>query len=394
MLRSSPTPRIQTRCPSSRRRPGLGVLGALVLASACGPAPVETAYQWKLPLGFVEPRVPSDNPMSEAKVELGRHLFHDKRLSLNQTQACASCHQPAKAFTDGKPKAVGSTGRVHLRGALSLSNAGWRATYNWANSLLRTLEQQALVPLFNVDPIPELAMDGREDVLLARLSGDAVYPGLFAEAYPDATEPVISMGSTVRALVSFVRTIVSGNSAYDRYRNGDPSALSEAAKRGMNLFYGKANCSLCHSGITFTDAEYRPDLLPSQIPFHNEGLSNVDGLGGSPAQEPGLAVQTGAPDDVGRFRTPTLRNIALTAPYMHDGSLPTLADVIAHYADPFALDAAGQRVAASPRRDTEAQGIVLSPDERLELEAFLEALTDEDFLTDPRYVDPFVTGAP
>lgn len=361
---------------------------ALTLA-ACGP-PAGEAYPWRLPADFAPPPVPASNPMSAAKVELGRHLFHDVRLSLNQTQACASCHQPARAFTDGRGQAVGSTGQVHRRGALSLANAGYRATYNWENSLLRTLEQQAFVPLFNVDPIEELALDGHEDVLLARLGADPTYRGLFEDAFPGRP---LALELVIDGLASFVRTIVSGDSRWDRFRRGDPGALSADEQAGQALFFGAAGCAQCHSGLTLTDAEYRPDLAPSAIPFHNEGLYNVDGAGGVPELDPGLAVQTGRAEDRGRFRTPTLRNVAVTAPYMHDGSLATLDEVLAHYGEPFSLDARGQRVAASPRRDAAAQAIpALDLEQRRLLKAFLEALTDEGFLSDPRYASPF--GSP
>lgn len=388
---------------SSRNSPGevlsLGLITGLALAlagSSCGPLPSRAdggstpveSYRWALPAGFTEPPVPSFDPMSDAKVELGRHLFHDKRLSFNQTQACASCHQPALAFTDSKPKAIGSTGQVHHRGPLSLANAAWRATYNWSNSLLRTLEQQALVPLFNVDPIVELDVDGHEEVVFSRLKDDANYQALFAEAFPDRAEPVI-LSSVVYALSSFVRTLISGNSPYDRFINGDSTALSDAEKRGMNLFFGKSRCSQCHSGFTFSDAQFSPDMEPGDIPFHIEGLYNVDGKGGYPASDLGLFTQTANGADIGKFRTPTLRNIALTAPYMHDGSLPTLADVIAHYADPFALDEHGNRVAMSPRIDPKLIGIQLNADERLDLESFLGALTDVEFVNNPRFASPF-----
>jgi cytochrome c peroxidase len=352
----------------------------------------QDTYRWQLPAGFPPPFVPADNPMSAAKVALGRRLFHDKRLSLNETQACASCHQPALAFTDGKPKAVGSTGEVHKRGALSLANAAYRATYNWENTLLRDLELQALVPLFNMDPAVELAMEGHEDVLAARLAADPIYPEMFRAAYPERAAP-INVDTAVKAIAAFVRTIVSGDSPYDRFVRGDATALSAAARRGLALFEGKAQCVACHGGITFTDAEWLGTLArPLDVPMHIEGLYNVDGFGGYPFADQGLAVQTGRAEDVGRFRAPTLRNVAVTAPYMHDGSLATLADVIAHYADPFALDAAGNRVAPNPRRDAAAQGISLDAGERADLLAFLEALTDEAFLADPRYADPFAAA--
>lgn len=359
--------------------------GLIALAvCACGPQPrgADAAFTWQWPANFVEPHVPADNPMTVEKVELGRALFYDVRLSLNQTQACASCHQQALAFTDGRPRAIGSTGQVHTRGALSLVNAAWRTTYNWANGLLRTLEQQALVPLFNIDPIPELAMDGHEDVLLARLQGDDAVRLLFERAFPEQAQP-ISLRSTVFALACFVRSIVSADSPYDRFLAGDPLALDEPQRRGLTLFFGKARCSSCHSGIGLTDAQ------SSEQPFHLEGLYSVDSRGDYPDSDRGLFAQTAAIDDIGKFRTPTLRNIALTAPYMHDGSLQTLAQVIAHYADPFSLDATGAPVAMNPRLDPSLRGLSLSADERSDLEAFLNALTDQTLITDPRYQSPF-----
>lgn len=350
----------------------------------CGPVPTEGdgSFTWQLPAHFAPPKVPDDNPMTADKVELGRHLFYDVRLSLNQTQACASCHQQALAFTDGKPQAVGSTGLTHTRGALSIVNAGWRTTYNWANGLLRTLEQQALVPLFNIDPIPELGMDGHEDVLLDRLEGDPTYRALFAQAFPQQSQP-ISLRSAVFALASFVRSIVSGDSPYDQYLQGHRDAVDAAQQRGLALYFGKARCSSCHSGLGLTDAQSAAE------PFHIEGLYNLDARGDYPESDRGLFAQTVALEDIGKFRTPTLRNIALTAPYMHDGSVKTLAEVIAHYADPFSFDGDHARVAMNPRLDPALRGIVLSADERSDLEAFLNALTDQTLLTNPRYQSPF-----
>jgi cytochrome c peroxidase len=376
----------------------LPILAAALAAAACAggdggqDAAAQAAYAWQLPAGFPVPPVPADNPMSEAKVSLGRRLFHDRRLSLNETQACSTCHQQARAFTDGKARAVGSTGEVHKRGALSITNAAYRATYNWENSLLRTLEQQALVPLFNMDPAVELGMDGHEDVLLARLAADPEYPAMFRAAFPERAE-AISLQTTVFAVAAFARTIVSGDAPYDRWRSGDAGAMSASALRGLALFEGKARCVGCHGGLTFTDAEWTPGMDPGAVPFHNEGLYDVDGAGGYPPEDPGLALQTGRAEDVGRFRAPTLRNVAVTAPYMHDGSLATLAEVIDHYAEPFSLDGAGNRVAPNPRRDLLVRDIVLDAGERADLLAFLEALTDEALLTDPRYADPFAVAS-
>ncbi|HSP81035.1 MAG TPA: cytochrome c peroxidase, partial [Myxococcaceae bacterium] len=218
--------------------------GLLLLAVACGER--EAPYEWKLPAGFPEPAVPEDNPMSEAKVELGRLLFYDVRLSENGTQSCASCHEQARAFTDGRTTALGSTGEHHRRNSMSLTNVAYASSLTWANPHFQTLEGQALVPIFGEDPV-ELGMAGKEDVLLQRLAEDARYPGLFAAAFPEEKAP-ISMTSVVRAIAAFERTLISGNSPYDRYvLGGEVEAMSESAKRGMDLFFSeRLECFHCH----------------------------------------------------------------------------------------------------------------------------------------------------
>lgn len=366
-------------------------LPAFLAAAAlgCGGDASTTApYVWTLPAGFTAPRVPADNPMSEAKVALGRRLFHDQRLSADETLACAGCHKQALAFTDGRPRAIGIRGDTHKRGAPSLVNAAYLATYNWENSLLRTLESQALVPLFGEDPSIELGMAGHEQDLLARLAADADYPDLFRSAYPGTTDP-ITLDHAIKAIASFVRTIVAAESAYDHHRLGDATALLESARRGLALFESaRTGCRHCHPGLTFTDSYWTADLTVAELPFHCDGLYDEDATGAYPVDDQGLVVQTGRPGDMGHFRAPSLRNVAVTAPYMHDGSIATLGEVIDHYA-------AGGRARAynegrpNPHQDAVVAGFSLSPDERADLVAFLESLTDGRLLSDPRFADPF-----
>ncbi len=371
------------------------LLGAL-LAVSCGgeappaPPPAPT-YDWKLPAGFPEPFVPEDNPMSEEKVQLGRHLFYDTRLSGSGTQSCASCHEQQRAFSDGKATPIGSTGDLVPRNSPGLANVAYLSTYTWANPVLETLETQAMVPLFNELPT-ELGLTPRLDEVLQRLRADARYPELFRAAFPDSAEPV-GKDAIVKALASFQRTLLSGGSPYDRYLQGDNTAMSPAAKRGMELFFGeRAECYHCHSGPHLTNSFRAKGSWSAGVEFFNTGLFNVGGRGAYPPDNPGLFEFTHKAKDQGRFRVPPLRNVALTAPYMHDGSLATLEAVIDHYTSggrnvtegPFAGDGR-----ANPNKDPLVRPFTLTPQERADLVAFLESLTDTDFLQDPRFSNPW-----
>ncbi|HMC82332.1 MAG TPA: cytochrome c peroxidase, partial [Candidatus Polarisedimenticolia bacterium] len=202
------------------------------------PPPASPSYPWRLPRGFPVPRVPADNPMSEAKVELGRRLFYDRALSGNGTFACATCHRQELAFTDGRARAVGSTGEPHPRGALSLANVAYAATLTWVDPDLSRLEDQVLTPMFNQDPV-ELGLAGRTGEMLERLRSDPRYPGMFVNAFPGESEPV-TLRNVARALACFERTLLSGDSPYDRLvYGGDTGALSESALRGMKLFFSE-----------------------------------------------------------------------------------------------------------------------------------------------------------
>lgn len=343
------------------------------------------SFTWKLPQGFPRPKVPTDNPMSDEKVELGRRLFYDKRLSGNQTQSCASCHKQERAFADERAVGLGSTGELHTRGPMSLANVGYNATLTWGHPGMLALERQAQVPIFGDTPI-ELGMRSIGD-LEARLRAVPEYVPLFAAAYPNDPQP-ITLLHVQQALGVFQRTMISGDSPYDRYLHGDTSALSEAAKRGMIFVTTNEDhrfeCNHCHGGFAFTDQavyEGMPDL-GARPPFHQTGLYDIDGQGGYPAPNRGAFEISLDPKDMGMFKAPTLRNIALTAPYMHDGSLQTLSDVIDHYAK-------GGRARNQGRTDPLLQPFTITDQEKADIIAFLEALTDPTFLTDPRFSDPW-----
>jgi cytochrome c peroxidase len=349
-------------------------------------------YEWNLPDGLPLPVVPADNPMSEAKVALGRRLFYDARLSVNGATSCATCHVQRLAFTDGRAQAVGATGELHPRGSMTLVNAAYSARLTWANHLLDTLEVQALTPMFGEQPI-EMGMAGREASVIEMLRNDEHYRDAFPEAFAGDSDPY-SILNTVRALASFVRTIVSFDSPYDRYLSGDSEALTAGQVRGMNLFFSeRLECFHCHGGFNFTDSSTHSDTLMQSVGFHNNGLYNIGGSGHYPPDNTGLYDLTGERRDMGRFKAPTLRNIAVTAPYMHDGSIATLSGVIEHYErggrvmeeGPYAGD--GSR---SPYRSEFVQGFDLTPGERANLLAFLDALTDESVLQDPSLSNPSI----
>lgn len=290
--------------------------------------------------------------MSADKVRLGRLLFYEPLLSVTGQHSCASCHVQALAFTDGKARAVGATGELHARSAMSLTNVAYNSAFAWVEPGTASLEAQLLQPLFNEHPL-ELGLAGREHAVLESLASRRVYREGFARAFPDAAAP-LSIGNLVRALASFVRTLISGRSAFDRYVFDDErAALDESARRGMALFFSeRIGCDRCHAGINFAGPITHAGAPRVAAPF----------------------VATGA----GRFRVPTLRNVAASAPYMHDGSLATLEAVIEHYA-------AGGRPAP---KDERLRGFTLSETEKAELVAFLRSLTDSEFLADRAFGPP------
>jgi cytochrome c peroxidase len=282
---------------------------------------------------------------------LGRYLFYDNRMSVNRTQSCSSCHRQELAFTDGRAVSIGATGESHTRSAMSLVNVAFSAVLTWSDPTIRSLEKQALVPVLGRHPV-ELGLFGHEEEFLQVLRGDPIYCERFPKAFGSAQDP-FTIENVARAIAAFERTIVSARSAYDRYHyGGEGDAISEAAKRGEAVFFTDpvAGCYRCHSGFNFSDGLY-----------HNTALS---------------------PGEARKFKTPTLRNVALTAPYMHDGSVGTLADAIDNYA-------AGGRAPGNPHKDPRLRGFAMTPQNKKDLLAFLDTLTDHELLHDVRFSNPW-----
>lgn len=382
-----------------------------VLPAACGgggggaapPDPVPPGgFDLRLPAGFPQPELPGDEPLSEARVALGRMLFYDERTSVNREGSCASCHEQRFAFTDRRALAVGPTGETHPRNAMSLTNAVYNARQNWANPNTTDLRAQAIDVLLNEHPV-ELGWAGREQTMLDRLRGDPAYVDAFFAAFPDDPDP-FTLDRVARAYAAFVAIMISGRSAYDRATHPvdpDPGAISESAWRGQALFFSeRLECFHCHGGFNFAQSVQHDGTVLDGIEYRNTGLYNIAGpgpgypleQGNYPAGNQGLYEFTGRASDMGRFRAPTLRNIALTAPYMHDGSIPTLRAVIVdHYARSGRVVADGPLAgdgSQSPYKDALMVGFSLTPGEVDDLLAFLESLTDWDFVCDPRFSDP------
>ena len=357
------------------------------------PSSRPATYQWDLPPWAPDPIVPPDNPMSREKVELGRHLFYDKRLSADASMSCATCHQQQKAFTDGKARSEGVDGTLGGRSAMSLANAGYLPVLTWMNPNLNSLEIQALIPIFGEHPV-EMGMAGREQLLFERLKAEPRYRKLFTEAFPNEStrgdEALYSLSTVTKALAAFQRSLVSFGSAFDQYRyEGKKEALSASAKRGESLFFGeKMECYHCHGGLNFNDNVQHSRMPFPELGFHNTGLYDIDGKGSYPKKNPGIIEITGLAGDTGKFRTPTLRNVALTAPYMHDGSIPTLAEVIrSHYAR--AGRASAKYGQPNPLRSEFLQGFEVTDEEVADLVVFLESRTDMAFVANPRHGDPW-----
>jgi cytochrome c peroxidase len=315
---------------------GLSLIFLLSL-SGCQEKPLDLA----IPDGFPEPEFPENNVPNRLRVQLGEKLFFDRNLSLDSTVSCSSCHLPERAFTDGLPLSPGIQGRLGKRNTPSILNAAYLGLIN-KDGGVKNLDLQALVPIEDENemgiPILHLA---------TRLSKDPEYVKQAQAAYGQPPNPFV----ITRALASFVRTLYSGDSPYDRYVRGDSSALSPAALQGKSLFESeRLNCAACHSGFNFTNNA-----------FENNGLYTE-------YRDIGRALITLNPADSGKFRVPMLRNVAVTAPYMHDGSLATLEDVINHY------EKAGQQPTAL--QSDKIRAFTLSVHEKKALIDYLNSLTD------------------
>ena len=317
-------------------------LALLVVPLVCCAGPAARLVEIPRGLDLYRP-IPEGNPLTGEKVALGKRLFSERLLSRDGSLSCASCHDPKRAFTDGRVVAVGVFGREGDRNVPTLINRVYGRSFFW-DGRIQSLEEQVLQPILSTNE-----MDMTVGEAVARLQSTQDY----REGFHEAFQREITGEDLARALASYVRTVLSGDSPFDRYLDGDREALSEEVQAGLRLFRGKANCIVCHVVPTFTDER-----------FHNTGVAWVDGH----LLDPGRFFVTGVDGDRGAFKTPTLREVARTAPYMHDGSFSTLEDVVEFY------NRGGNQ---NPYLDTELQPLHLTADEQAALVEFLGALSGE-----------------
>lgn len=347
--------------------------------TGCRPDPIEepidvnpsaTPYSIEIPPFFPPMDIPTDNPLTVEGIELGRFLFWEKQLSADNSMSCGTCHIPDVSFADPNPVSTGVTGAVGTRQAMALINLGWANDYFWDGRAI-TLEEQLL------DPVPNpIEMNLPWDEAISRLRADARYPEMFLAAF--GTDE-ITVDRTVKAMAQFLRIMISADSKFDRWRRGE-YFMNDSEFRGYELFLKEggdpeivqggefgADCFHCHgeAGLQFTD------YLP-----HNNGLD-------SEFTDLGVGGITGNPSDYGKFKTPTLRNVELSAPYMHDGRFQTLEEVVEHY------NSGGQPSATiDPFMKYTQGGLMLSPQSKADLVAFLKTLTDTTFISNPAFSDP------
>ncbi|GAA4031017.1 cytochrome c peroxidase [Hymenobacter glaciei] len=336
------------------------------------PVAAPTAYVLDVPSNFpVLPAAPADNPLTVEGVGLGRRLFYDNALSVDNSISCASCHRQELAFSDGRAHALGVNGGRTPRSAMSLANLAWEPKLTW-DGAATSLENQARIPLESPVEMHQALSAG-----VARLQAGSTYPVLFRQAFSSST---ITETNLLKALAQFERTLVSGNSRFDQFRRGNRTALSAYEQQGLLLFNTHpngtlrgGNCGDCHSGDLQT----------------NHTFSN-NGLDAAPADR-GLGAQTGLATDNGKFRVPSLRNIALTAPYMHDGRFTRLEDVVSHYNEHVVLNSPNiDPLLLNTTNDPAQRSLTLdlTADEKAKIVAFLRTLTDTTFTHDRRFARP------
>jgi cytochrome c peroxidase len=369
----------------------LCLLVSMTLAAACKrdepdvtpePAPVGTPYTLQIPANLPPMSIPADNPMTVEGVTLGRFLFYEERLSGNNTQSCGSCHSPAFAFTDSsRAVSTGIDGIAGARSAMALINLGYSASFFW-DGRSPSLEAQALDPVTNPIEMHETWPNA-----VSKLQADPAYVALFNAAFGSTA---IDSAKVARAIAQFERTMISGNSKYDKVVRGEAAFTPDEAA-GLTLFQaeggpigqqiflpgggfvvgqGGADCFHCHTDAAglFTDEQFRNNAVQAE-----------------PYTDVGRGAITNDPSDIGRFKVPTLRNIMLTAPYMHDGRFATIEEVIDHYNDG---GHPGFTVDPFMKFTDPDQTLELTAQKRAQLIAFLNALTDMDFVNNPAFADP------
>ena len=311
--------------------------------------------------------VPDDNPLTVAGVELGRYLFYDPILSSDSTLSCASCHKQELAFTDGKAKSIGVLGEAGIRNSMSLANVGLYSNGLFWDGRVETLEEQALLPVED-----HLELNTSWELVEEKLRKHEVYPVMFRAAFGINNTKDISRDLAVKAIAQFERTLISGKSRYDRIKWLNEDFFTDEESMGIFLFEVEPldehpGCAHCHPIELFTDNDYK-----------NNGLDDVSSLEDFP--DIGRGAVTARLSDYGKFRVPTLRNIALTAPYMHDGRFETLEEVIDNY------QLGGHGV---ENEDPNLLAFTLNDEEKTALLALLNALTDTSFVNNPAFSNPF-----
>ena len=312
---------------------------------------------------LLPPVIPEDNPLTEEGIALGRKLFYDKSLSGNGTQACASCHKPESAFTDPLQFSLGSEGDEGFRNSMPLFNMAWNYEQHFFwDGAANSIEEQIFEPVTN-----PIEMNNSWENVIATLKSSSEYPTLFRQAFN--TENIDSTHVS-KAIAQFLRTLVSGNSKFDNYLLGEVT-LTESELNGFNVFMSedKGDCFHCHGNA------FNP-LWTDNI-FHNNGLDETfDDLG--------FGAVTGDPRDNGKFKSPSLRNLAHTAPYMHDGRFETIDEVINHYSEGLVYSET-----IDPLMKAVAEGgVQLSDEDKADLKAFLLSLSDSSFIENPEYQNP------
>lgn len=305
-----------------------------------------------IPIDFPSIKTPQNNPLTKAKIELGKKLFYDKKLSKNDSISCASCHNPQFAFADSSAFSKGIMGKLPdtTRNASALFNLAYDTAFFW-DGRVSSLEEQAIQPILNKD---EMGLN--ESELLQKLNNDKEYIEFFKAAF----DTIPTNENLKKAIASFVRTLISGNSRYDMYQRGDKKALNQSEINGMQMFFDEtADCHHCHDGYNFT----------------NHGFANNGSQRGN--SDIGKMGVTGNEQDLGKFKVPSLRNVALTAPYMHDGSFKTLEEVVENY-NSGGLGHINQNV--------HIHKLNLSATQKSDLIAFLKALTDSSFIENKKYL--------
>ncbi|HEX6225543.1 MAG TPA: cytochrome c peroxidase [Chryseolinea sp.] len=353
---------------------GLAALfgGAIYVGDIDTITPQQGPYQLQVPVKFGPAfRIPDDNPLTYEGIELGRMLFYEKKLSADNTISCGTCHQQSLAFSDGKAFSDGIRGSKTKRSTIPLSNLLWKFKFFW-DGRASSLEEQALIPIQD-----SLEMHLTLDEAVSKLQNTRTYPPLFKQVFGSDQ---ITAANIAKAISQFERVMISSNSRYDKFLRGELQ-LTEQEKIGMDLFMTHplpenklrgGNCGDCHGSFKI-----------SLHGIHNNGLDLEP-------QDRGRELITGKVTDRGKFRAPSLRNIALTAPYMHDGRFQTLEEVVDHYNDHIQASATLDPLIIEASNQVGGKSLLLTPAEKKAIIAFMKTLTDSTFITDERFSDPFI----